>query len=167
MIQQMLDSSADLQALQEISPPAPVAYIPQTIGWLVILLLLVLALAAGGWRWLRRYRANRYRREALAALAQIEAHLNDAAALRELPALVKRVALSFAPREQVAALSGEQWLGFIDRTASDAGADLGPGLGPLLWHLAYSPAAVQETPLAEIEALCSFLRRWITHHVAV
>ena len=98
----------DLTQLQEIAPPQPVGYLPQTPAWYVVFALIMVALAWLLWRWYRRHRSNRYRREALRALEQIERNIQDAgkrpAALAALPALVKRTALAFAPREQVAGL---------------------------------------------------------------
>src|ERR1700761_5437375 len=69
------DASPQLQGLQELPLPAPVSYVPQTIGWLfVAVLLLALALLAASL--LRRpYERQRYRRNALQELAGSEASL--------------------------------------------------------------------------------------------
>ncbi|AGW91951.1 DUF4381 family protein [Cupriavidus sp. DF5525] len=52
--------------LADVALPAPPSWAPQTIGWPVAGALLLAALAWAGWGTWRRYRANRYRREALA-----------------------------------------------------------------------------------------------------
>lgn len=159
---------ADLQALQEITLPAPVSWLPQTVGWLVLLgTLLVIALALGGYQW-RRWRANQYRRDALAELASIEARLqrDEPAALRELPALLKRTALCCAPRAQVAALTGDDWLHFLERTAPRE--KFPASAGQLLWRLAFAPdAALRAVPGTDRAALCELIRGWIRHHAAV
>jgi len=84
----------DISQLKELSLPAPVSYAPQTWGWwLLLALLVVLALVVGVrryWQW----RRDRYRREALVRLAQLRERSDDLNALRELPELLKRVALS-------------------------------------------------------------------------
>lgn len=163
-----------LRQLQEIPPPAPVAYVPQTGGWLALLGALLLALTVWAWRAGRRYRADRYRRDAGAELAALQARLADPArrerALAALPALVKRTALGFAPRAQIAALSGRAWLQFLDRTlpATDAAAGFEHGPGQLLWRCAYlDAAALRDVAQPDIEALCALLRRWIDRHVPV
>ena len=83
-----------IDQLKELAPPAPVIYAPQTWGWWVLLgLLIVLAIVIGVRRYLQ-WRRDEYRREGLARLAQLRSRSDDLNALRELPELLKRVALS-------------------------------------------------------------------------
>jgi hypothetical protein len=160
------DGASDpLAALQVVALPPPVPYTPQTWGWAVVGALLLALLAWLAARLVRRHRARRYRREALGELARLEAELGDAArrqrALAALPALAKRVALGFAPREQVAGLSSEAWLQWLDRTWREGRFTRGPGR--LLASLAYAPEA---PPDADVRALVALLRGWIAHHHA-
>ena len=78
--------------------------------------LLVLA-----WLLLRRYRANAYRRHALARLARLQAayqeHADTSSFLAEINALLKGVALHAYPRRDIAATSGGPWLAFLEGTA--------------------------------------------------
>src|SRR6478736_5715722 len=62
-----------LRSLKDIALPPAVSWMPQTWGWAVLAAILVLIVAAAFILWLRRYRANAYRREALALLAGVEA----------------------------------------------------------------------------------------------
>ena len=99
-----------LDKLHDFYQPAPPAWTPQTIGWYVVfavagLLLLWLVIHS-----IRRRLANRYRREALRALASAQP--------QEFSALLKRTALTAWPREKVAPLSGESWLTFLNQTAA-------------------------------------------------
>ncbi|MCU1761427.1 DUF4381 domain-containing protein [Pseudomonas sp. 14P_8.1_Bac3] len=83
-----------IEQLKEIALPAQVSYAPQTWGWWVLLgLLLVTALLVAVRRY-RQWRLDAYRREALARLAQLQKRSDDLNALRELPELLKRTALS-------------------------------------------------------------------------
>jgi hypothetical protein len=150
-----------LAALQELPLPNPVPYTPQTAGWWIVAALLLLLLAWGAWRWHKRRLANRYRVEALQELAEIERTLKqEPAAASRLPALVKRVALVSAPRADAAALSGESWLQWLERTLPHAGFLDAPGR--LLPQLAYgSPQAADPQTL---KALLVLVRRWIKEH---
>ncbi len=83
-----------IDQLKEIALPAPVSYTPQTWGWWVLLGLLVVAVLSVSVRRYWQWRRDRYRREALVRLAKLQASDNQLEALRELPELLKRVALS-------------------------------------------------------------------------
>ena len=141
------------------------------MGWSVLLGIAVVILAWAAIAAVRRRRANRYRRLALARLARIETELADPAcradAVTALPVLVKQTALTFRPRSEVAALSGSSWLRFLDDSYGGSGFTEGPGR--LLSTLAYSrPATTNTLPAAEINALVDLVRRWIrTHRVRV
>jgi hypothetical protein len=105
-----------LTRLEGIVEPAPVSWVPQTVSWLVLgIVLLGLVFVLAFWS-IRRWRSNRYRREALAELAAIEKRLRagDHGAIVTVAVLLRRVALHIAPRERVASLTGEKWLGFLN-----------------------------------------------------
>jgi LPXTG-motif cell wall-anchored protein len=157
-----------LEKLHEIIVPAPVSWTPQTAGWYVIFGLVLLA--AGWWfyRRLRRFRGNRYRRMALEELAVIERELQQpeqrAKALAEIPALLKWTALGAFPRSDVAGLSGEPWLVFLDR--SIGGKDFTEGEGHLLPELAYAPAErIAQLSDESVRNLLQLVRHWIKVHV--
>jgi hypothetical protein len=83
-----------IEQLKELALPAPISYAPQTWGWWVLLAVLVVTALLLGARRYWQWRRDRYRREALARLAQLQQRSGDLSALRELPELLKRVALS-------------------------------------------------------------------------
>ncbi|MHC8395042.1 DUF4381 domain-containing protein [Pseudomonas sp. LB3P93] len=83
-----------IEQLKEIGLPAPVSYAPQTWGWWVLLGVLVIAVLLVGARRYWQWRRDRYRREALVRLADLQSSNDQLGALRELPELLKRVALS-------------------------------------------------------------------------
>jgi hypothetical protein len=83
-----------IEQLKEIALPAPVSYAPQTWGWWVLLCLLVIAVLLVSARRYWQWRRDRYRREALVRLAELQNSDDQLQALRELPELLKRVALS-------------------------------------------------------------------------
>jgi len=83
-----------IDQLKELALPAPVSYAPQTWGWWALLAVLVIAAVVLGARRYWQWRRDRYRREALLRLAELQRRSNDLNALRELPELLKRVAIS-------------------------------------------------------------------------
>jgi len=142
-----------LDRLQEISLPEAVAWTPQTAGWYVLGALALLGLLRLAVALHRRRTANRYRR---AALAQLGAARTPA----EIAALLKRTALAAYPRAEVAGLSGEAWLDFLDRTSGTT--DFTGGPGQLLADAPYQRAA--EVPEAEVRDLLAASKRWIRAH---
>ena len=83
-----------IEQLKEMALPAPVSYAPQTWGWWVLLAVLMAAVLLVGARRYWQWRRDRYRREALVRLAELQSSDDQISALRELPELLKRVALS-------------------------------------------------------------------------
>jgi len=92
-----------IDQLKEMALPAPVSYAPQTWGWWALLALLIVTLAVIGARRYCQWRRDRYRREALVRLEELQQRSNDLSALRELPELLKRVALSMPNAKPVGA----------------------------------------------------------------
>jgi hypothetical protein len=161
--------ATSLDRLHDIVVPPPVPWWPPAPGWWVVGALALALGAIGAWRAWKAWRAAAYRRAALAELRGLEARSADAArreaALREVPALVKRTALAAFPRPRVASLSGAAWLAFLDRTGrTDA---FTRGGGQVLPALAYDPAAARMDATAAGE-LFRIVRTWIgTHDVAL
>lgn len=102
--------------LRDIHLPEAVSWWPPAIGWwLTPLLLILLALAAITLRrYLHRRRQNACKKIARAELQHIKQQYADSAnalhSLRELSILLRRVALSYLPREHSASLTGEAWI---------------------------------------------------------
>lgn len=141
--------------LEEITPPEPIAFTPQTIGWYLLVGALGIALGWVAWRLWKRWRANAYRRFALAELAEIESP-------REVPELLKRVAMVAYSRAEVAELSNQAWLGFLDGTLGTK--EFTRGVGHLLPELAYDPGSLSRISAGDKQKLLSLARRWIRKH---
>lgn len=143
----------DLSQLRDIHLPAPVSWWPPAPGWWGVLALLLL-LGALAYVFYSRRRRNRWRRSALSELEG----LRDAAPeqmLRGLSVLLRRVAISRFPRRDVAALTGEAWLVFLDRILGD-GTEFQSGVGRVLISGPYADDARVDG--AYLLALCE---RWI------
>ncbi|WP_148862865.1 DUF4381 domain-containing protein [Marinobacter fonticola] len=139
--------------LAEPAEPPAVSMLPQTQGWLWLALIVLLVLACLGSRAARRWRANAYRREALAALARSE---GDPVIVAQVP---RRTALAAWPRREVVSLTGNDWLQFLDQTGG--GGRFAQGGGDLI-RAPYvaNKGRASNSPLRALAA------DWIRHHRA-
>ena len=154
---------AQLAALRDIHLPPPIAAGLPAPGWWFLALLLLIGLGACLVWLLNRWRASRYRRAAKAELAALlaawQTHQDHQVHLEALQHLLKRVALSCFPRSQVASLTGEAWVAFLDQ--SSAGRDFSMGAGEILIDGGYLPTATTE---AELLGLHQAVLHWINRH---
>lgn len=141
----------DLLDLLEMPPdPAQIPYTPQTAGWLVVGVVMLIVLALLIWRIVIWWHRNAYRRAALTALEQTG---DDPA---EIAMVLRRTAVAAYPRRQVARLYGQDWLDFLDNSFRGSGFADGPGR--VLATAAYKPAGPADPSLRDLA------RRWIRHH---
>ncbi len=139
-----------INQLAEVPVPEPVSMVPQTPGWAVLAVMLVVVLLWLGRRWQAHHHANAYRRAALTAL---EGAGSDPAAIS---AILKRAAIVAYGRTDVAALTGADWRAFLNRTGGDFSGDSGAAL--------VSAAYVSTpTPTGDLNTRA---RHWIRQHPA-
>ncbi len=118
----MADASA-LAQLKDIHLPPAIGLWPPAWGWwLLFVLLVVLALFAGAL--LRRFKKQgEPKRCALRLLAQYEQQYqqtNDTQATSaRISELLKRVALVYFPRNEVAMMHGMEWIDFLEHTSKN------------------------------------------------
>lgn len=148
-----------LNRLQDIQRPDPPGYWPPAPGWWLlagIVLTLTIVLIA----WVRYRHAQRQPvRQALRELRDWQADARtqpDSAAAADLSALLKRVALCHYPHNEVAALSGDAWLRFLDRSGATDEFSTGPGRA--LGNDRFQPDFTLDP--AALAAPCA---RWIRH----
>ncbi|MBY5412446.1 DUF4381 domain-containing protein [Rhizobium leguminosarum] len=159
-------AEAALLSLLDIATPEPVSWMPQTWGWAVLVGAILVMLALAGLRWLLHYRADAYRREALALLVVIEERLRRPETRRdgilELGEILKRTALAAWPRREVASLSGDGWVRFLETHDGDGTADT---LKRLLDDFEYHGAEiVADLPSNVCGDLVAAARDWIERH---
>lgn len=140
--------------LRDIHLPAPIGWWPPAPGWWLLLFGIpaLLLLSVWLWRFLRRQTPKKL------ALREWEAIVrSDAAAVektRQLAILLRRVCLSVYPREEVAGLTGEAWLAFLDAPLKHKG--FSEGVGRLLLDTPYRRDAQ-----LDVEALAALCREWL------
>ena len=151
----------DQLPLRDIHLPEPIGWWPPAPGWWLIPLLVTAALTLT-FLVRRLIRRGRLKKRALQRLEQLTTAYrssgNQAQLARELSVLLRRLALSINPRTEVAALTGEQWLHYLDRTmdSSDGERSFRQGTGRCLLDAPYRPQ-----DQSDAEALIALVRRWI------
>jgi hypothetical protein len=142
--------------LRDIHLPEQPGLWPPAPGWWLLALLLIVAMIMAGARGLRLWRRLRRRRAILAELEQLQTDREPGPALAAaVSTMLKRVALSRYPRVEVAPLSGEDWLRFLDRTGG--GGRFAEGPGRALADAPYAPA----TAGVDVGGLLAAARDWV------
>ncbi len=104
--------------LRDLHLPDPVGWWPLAPGWWFILLLVAGGLVYLAWLALKKWRHNAPRRFALRQLARYEIeylqHRNPVTLGQQLSELLRRGMLAYAPRANVAGLTGDAWLQWLD-----------------------------------------------------
>lgn len=146
-----------LQQLRDIHLPVSEGWWPPAPGWWLLAAagLLCLVLAVRGWqRWQQRNRRwQTVQRELEALRAQPK---NSAAWFSQLNALLKRVARDIYPLQSIAALSGDDWVAFLQHSSDNAvEADLVTTIVNACWQLHSS---------CDPQHALTFAGRWLQDH---
>ncbi|WP_300971618.1 DUF4381 domain-containing protein [Thiocapsa sp.] len=130
--------------------------------WISAALFLALLLWVAGVRWRRHRRRGAAARSALRELAELRAAVradgDTRAFVAALSRLLRRLALARFPREQVAGLTGDAWLAFLDATGGGEGFRQGPGRA--LADLVYGATRADDPP-PNPDALAALAESWI------
>ena len=160
----LMQSSNTLAKAQELGPllePDPIKFSYDTPGWYFLGILTIVVLSLAALVWIRRYRKNTYRREAINEINQLNISSSQREILQrltELLTILKLVALKTYGRKEVAALHGKPWLLFLDsKTKNISFSEFEPVI---------SKATYQSIPLnmEELEALKKLSKKWIQNH---
>ena len=114
--------------LRDIHLPEAVSWWPPAIGWwiLPILIFLIIFLAYHLVKYKSRQQRFAYRKFALKELQNIKQQFadsdNDIQCIRAVSKLLRQVALSYLPREEVAGLTGNQWITQLNRLSGSCTA---------------------------------------------
>ncbi len=161
-----MEAQDPLSQLADIHLPATVGFWPPAPGWWILaaaLIIGLLHLCRVAWY---RYQLRRRRQAALDELARIVRQYQEKAAfdslrnqagldfLKQMNTLLKRVGLAKFPRQDVASLSGDAWLAFLD--ACDQTSHFRDGPGKVLGDGVY-----RRNFEADPEALQVLVRHWV------
>ena len=144
--------------LRDIHLPDPVGLWPLAYGWWLLFVGgLVGALVAGLWR--RHRRRRQPLRQALVALddaSVLHEQGKSAEAMQLVSTTLRRLAMTLSV-EDVAGLTGDTWLAWLDSRWSRAGFATGPGR--LLVEAPYRPPAGIDA--AEAQEVIALARGWV------
>jgi len=100
-----------LAAMKDIQPPEPIGTWPLAYGyWLLLAVTLVAIVACAFWL-IKRHRRCAAKREAIAQLDKLDTSHRQLAI--EINALLKRSAMSYTPRENIASIDGDSWYAWL------------------------------------------------------
>ena len=139
--------------LKDIHQPEAISWWPPAIGWwlLAVLISLLIAFTVWFYRRLTRKTAVKTAKKLLLNIKQ-DKTLDELQKLRQLSALIRRVAISVAPRAQAAGLTGQAWLAFLDKSVK--GSPFSEGIGQLLELAPYQKSSPTEAEIAQLISLC-------------
>ena len=145
--------------LRDIHLPGNLSWWPPAIGWWILLGLFILLAALTLW-WFRR--RDKIRRSAVnqtkLQLQMLRAEYqqsNDLGRLAQaLSSLLRRLSISLLPRQEVAGLTGDKWLAFLDQFMTDK--PFTTGAGRILSEAPYSKQTQFDS-----EQLLSLCEQWV------
>lgn len=145
-----------LSQLRDYRLPEPVAWWPPAPGWWLLLVLLALSMVALLAWWRRRRARYAAARQAMRELDKLRQRYADDPGdyLRHLSTLLRRYALTIRPRSEVAGITGEAWLAFLDRNGGDGRFAGGPGRYLL-------DAPYRKDVDAPVEQVAELVAQWI------
>jgi hypothetical protein len=148
-----------IRGITEVLGPEAISWLPSAPGWRYVALAVLALLAWRGWRTWQSWRRNRYRRVALRQLDQLVDD-DGMGLLGALSALLKATALQAYPRAEVARLSGDHWLRWLDEHGD--GASFSTGSATLLAESVYRGHSAQIG--GDMQTLREEVRHWISAH---
>lgn len=146
-----------LAQLKDIHLPESIGWWPLAPGWYVVMLLALFLMITVGYFAYKRHTNALAKNQALELLntykEQYEKDRNAQLASARISELLRRVALVYYPRSEVASLHGDAWVEFLNQTGK--GVDFKPVQSMLL----DSPFKTSET--VNLKPLITRAQRWI------
>jgi len=139
--------------LRDIHLPEAISYWPPAIGWwlLAIIILLCLLLA---WRLYLRLTRRTAIKQAKHLLLEIKNNNKNSEIekVQRVSACLRRVAISTDKSENVAGLTGESWLNYLDNTIE--GHPFSQGIGRSLLDMQYRQSVPDDFDMNALLSLC-------------
>lgn len=146
----MNEDAISLDRLNDIVMPLDVSIWPLAPGWYVLMAVAVILLSLLGYRALKQWQANAYRRRALH-------ELSSAQTVPAIAEILRRTALAYTSREAIAAMSGCAWVDWLEQ---QYGEPLPDAIRTLLADGVYRSSVGRES----VQVLRDFAADWIAQH---
>lgn len=154
---------ASLDRLHDIVTPPPVSIWPPANGWYIAMSMTLVMIAIVVLYSVVQYRAGAYKRAALGELEsltyRLDAGENPAALLNEAAGILKRTAIKAFSRTEVAGLSGERWVEWLNKKGKGTPFDGRKAL--LLSDLIYGRSADSLVTPDDFRDVVRAMRFWI------
>ena len=150
-----MNPSTLAQQLKDVHlPPTPDFWPLAPMAYVVLIGAILILVVAGIWL-RKKWRYSLAKRRALKEIALIKNQsTKEAKNIVILSILLRRVALAYFPREEVAGLSGDAWLRFLDKTGKTT--QFSQGIGGILISAPY-----QKPEKREVNELITIIEKWI------
>jgi hypothetical protein len=155
-----MNSENPLANLKDIHLPDAVSAWPPAPGWWILAFLMLALLGWSIWTILKNYQQKHLLRVSITTLEQIEQdykkHQNPQQLIRQYSSLLRRISLALFSRTEVASLTGQPWLEFLDEQASTT--LFKSEAGNLLLNAPYQRP---EKSIEHLEQLNEAMTKWI------
>uniref|UniRef100_UPI0026F0EBB1 DUF4381 domain-containing protein n=1 Tax=Malonomonas rubra TaxID=57040 RepID=UPI0026F0EBB1 len=152
-----MKTTSPLAGLHDLHLPEPISCWPPAPGWWMLLALLLLLLI-GLLFIIRQRKKTLLKRMTFEELNRLREEYRQTAdslqTIKQLSILLRRFCISYQPRSEAAALTGESWLRHLDRLGSCQ--DFTSGVGR---PLAFGP--YQQQPAANMIPLIDLCENWL------
>ena len=138
--------------LKDLHLPDPINWFPPAIGWWLVIVLIPVLIGLSYWFYRHLTRQTALKSAKILLKTIKTSPMDNAQKLAELSALLRRVAMSIAPRAETAGLTGQAWLAFLD--SSLIGSPFTKGAGQCLASAPYRPSAPSEHEISQLTSLC-------------
>ncbi len=154
--------------LKGLHLPEAIGWWPPAPGWWVLIGVALIGLGFLLRHWMRTRSRSAARRYALRQLKVIvheyEQHKDAVAFAANVSELLRRTMLAYAPRQNVAGLTGEEWLAWLDQDLAQP--VFGSGPGRQLLDLPYRNPNL-DIPVADMDRLVAAIRHRMATPVGV
>ncbi len=151
-------NSQDLAQLHDIHLPKPISWWPLAPGWFLLIAIVAMLCLIGSFLLSRWWSNRRPKKEALrelkATFREYQQDHNSQQSSAKVSELLRRVAIAYYPRTQVAGLYGDAWIHFLNN--STKGVDFNAVRSQLLER------PYQKSQPCHLKPLVDMAAQWIT-----
>lgn len=155
-----LSLASEEQILGQTDPgsiiePDPIRFSFETPGWYILFFLLIIISLFLIFKWIKKYRKNAYRRNAVKNINKLAQNNLD-----ELLIILRLTAIETYGRENIAGLYGKDWISFLDSKVKNP---LFENYETVVEEFTYKEIVPKN---AQIQEFTLNTKKWIKNHVA-